>query len=53
MLQLIVRYWPSQGSKEYGQLEVTLTKHTAHTNFNEAILALKNIELGRFQINVL
>ncbi|KAI6649727.1 Tyrosine-protein phosphatase non-receptor type 7-like [Oopsacas minuta] len=44
------RYWPSQGSQEYGKLEVTLTKHTAHTDFNEAILALRHLEQGETRV---
>ena len=32
------RYWPAQGSEEYGGVQVTLVQQTAHGTYNSSTL---------------
>ena len=36
-----VRYWPAQGSEEYGCMEVTLLQQTAHASYNASVLQVR------------
>ena len=35
------RYWPAQGSEEYGCMEVTLVQQTTQTNYNVSVLQIR------------
>ena len=38
------RYWPAQGSEEYGNLEVTLVTASTLDNYVSTVLRLRNLD---------
>lgn len=35
------RYWPAQGSEEYGSVQVSLVQQTAHGTYNSSTLCVQ------------
>ena len=41
MQEKCTRYWPAQGSEEYGSVQVTLIQQTAHGTYNSSTLQVQ------------